>query len=356
MDNKKPKVLIVEDATSVAKILAMILFEFDIVGIARSGREALRMVGKTDPDIITMDVLLPDTNGVELTKTILSTRSTPIIIISSLVTPDNQRLVFDALLAGAYDVVAKSKFITAEGKSVRANKLISLVKAAANRSMKSRKRLEETKDGKISGDRRTQRRAKTAVPSPKIDTHKEIIVIGASTGGPAALAEILPNLPADFPFTILVGQHMADGFIEGCARWLNSLSPITVKIASDREEPKKSTAYFAPSAHNLQVTRSGRLALTPCEPNKACPSIDILLQSVAKTCAQKSVCLLLTGMGADGAKGLLAAKTAGAITVAQDEQSSVIYGMPREAAKLGAAEHVLSLKDIAPWLVKLSKG
>jgi two-component system chemotaxis response regulator CheB len=179
-----------------------------------------------------------------------------------------------------------------------------------------------------------------------------MVAIGASTGGPAVLRTVLSGLGSDFPAPVLVAQHMAEGFIEGFVRWLDTQTDAGVRIAQAGERPQPAVAYFPPSGHHLTVARHGALDVVPCDGQGPCPSVNRLFRSVADHSGPRALCLLLTGMGSDGAEGLLQAEQSNALTAVQDEETSVVFGMPREALRLGATSCVLSEGEMIPWLVR----
>jgi len=351
MEDSNVKVLIVEDSSSAALTLAKILETFDVVGIARNGADALRMQAELSPDVITMDVNLPDADGLELTRRILAERDVSIIIISSLVSPENQTMAFEALRDGAYDLVAKSKLIGPEGPTLASKRLVWLVKAAA---AARRRGATAPKPRIVREEIEAMKTDAFRVPIDRFQG-RTIAAIGASTGGPAALREILSALPSDFPLPIVVAQHMPPGFTEGLVRWLDGASAIKVKICVDGERLEKGTAYFAPSGRSISFIDESTIMLTQCVGDAPCPSVNSLFNSVARFHGPGAICILLTGMGDDGAKAMLAAREAGALTLAQDEQSSVVFGMPKAAITIGAAEAVLPAGEIAAWLVKAAR-
>ncbi len=337
ISDKSIRVLIVEDSKSTALALSKALSCFDIVGIAHSGKQAVSMCAKFAPHVITMDIQLPDTNGLEVTRLILAERKIPIIIVSTLVSPRRQGLVFEALRAGAYEVVAKSSFFDAAGKIRTDHKLVRLVRVAA-RHLPDKPSLPVT------------RHLRKSRPEPAETPKRTVLAIGASTGGPAALQKLFSSLRTDFPLPILVAQHMAHGFIEGFAHWLSSQTNLTVRIAEQNTIPMPACIYFPPSSYNLMVRPDQRLAVVPFTGQGPCPSVDVLFSSIADTYGSQAICILLTGMGSDGTQGMLKAKNQRALTIAQDKDSSVVFGMPQAALKAGAVEQMLALDKMPGWL------
>jgi two-component system chemotaxis response regulator CheB len=349
MQDTAIKVLVVEDSRSAAATLKHLLEPFDVVGVAPNGKAALEMVGRLRPDVITMDIHLPDMNGLDLTRQILSRRRVPIVVVSSMVAPDRQELVFEALRAGAYEVVAKSRLVSAGGVTGTGRRLIRLIRTAGT--------------GRNRARRQRALRAVRASPAPakaepvrRQKAEGGVLTIGASTGGPAALRTLLGGLDAAFRLPVLVAQHMADGFIQGMVHWLNTQTGLDVRIAKEGEAIESGKVYFPPQGNHLTIGDDGRVSLVPCEgKHLPCPSVDLLFISAGKAFGDRAICLLLTGMGSDGSRGLLAARSMDARTAIQDEETSVIFGMPGQAALLGAAQSVLPLPKIAAWLEEQSQ-
>lgn len=350
------KILIVEDSYSTSMALKHMLQKFQVTDVASSGAGALRAYQEQKPHVVTVDINLPDMDGLALTRSMLELGNASIVVVSALVSPDNQGIVFDALQAGAYDVVSKSRLLGKDGLAYRGERLAMLMRAAAARQQgritrrgdaaksQPRPRVQPT------GEKPTRLAPASRARPPADLSQRNLVAIGSSTGGPTVLKEIFAQLPKDFSMSILVAQHMAEGFTEGLVYWLNTHSDLDVRITQDGERPLPGCGYFPPSGHNLTIDRGGCLRLERCGGSGPCPSVDLLFGSVAKSCAATSVCLLLTGMGSDGAAGMLEAKKRNALTVAQDEATSLVFGMPGSAKKLGAAKHFLASEQIASWL------
>lgn len=352
MNTKDIKVLIVDDSVTVASLLQRILKNFTIVGVADSAAEALRLERRHLPDVITMDIDLPDMDGLSLTKEILSRRKVPIIIITSLVSSNTQPLAFDCLQAGAYEILAKSKYLTAQGG--RGERLTLLVKTAAARNREASPKTDRAEKKKRAfSSEKTGSSAVRPARHKKASLPPQLTAIGASTGGPQALKEILEGLPAEYPMPIAVAQHMSRGFIDGFVRWLDSQIPLRVSIAENGEALRPGLVYFPPSGMDLRVDKERRFVLSPTAGEWASPCIDNFFFSVADTMGCGAVYLLLTGMGSDGAKGMKRAWETGALTAIQDEATCVIYGMPKEAAVLCPEHPALPLGEISKWLLNL---
>jgi len=342
------KVLIVDDSKVVQEFLVHILSsdpELQVVGIASSGSEAIELVRELRPHVITMDYHMPDMNGEEATRAIMETTPTPIVIVSGSLNPKEVKGNFSLIEAGALAVVLRPpgmhhpKFIKSRNELIQILKLMSEIKVV-----------------KVFPG---WRKAETKSPPnsmPEYRTNKDImlIVIGASTGGPMALKKILSGLPKELPVPVLIVQHIATGFIVGLVEWLSASSGIPLQIASDGEPAKAGTGYIAPDGFHMGLGSGRVISLSSLPPeNGLRPSVNYLFRSVAQTIGSKAIGVLLTGMGNDGALGLKAMNDQGATTIVQDEESSVIFGMPGEALRIGAADHVLPIDKIAGFLSDL---
>jgi two-component system, chemotaxis family, protein-glutamate methylesterase/glutaminase len=345
------RVLVVEDSPVVRELLSHVLSSdpaVQVIGTASNGEEALEAVGRIRPDIITMDIHMPKMNGLDAARRIMETIPTPIVVVSGSCDPEEVSTTFRALEAGALAVVRRPAGIGHENHSQSSSELIRTVKAMAEVKV-------------------VRRWAKTSRPPlvaiapfpPETEikpgtAEVKVVAIGASTGGPLALQAILAGLPADFDAPILVVQHIAPGFIRGFVDWLDRSTKLSVGVAQHGEMVVPGRVYFAPDGFQMQVSASGRIALAADEPeNGLRPSVSYLFRSVANAYQQHAVGILLTGMGKDGAEELMLMKQKGCITIAQDEESSVVYGMPREAIRLGGVCYVLAPSRIAAALLSL---
>jgi two-component system chemotaxis response regulator CheB len=334
------RILIVEDSVTVRKRLTDVFTgdpTFTVVGEAGDGERALELCKRLRPDVVTLDLMLPGINGVEVTRRIMADCPTPIVIFSGAENRTVGLHLLDALSAGAVDAVEKpSRFVAS---SDWAAELLSRVKLAARVPSAAAA-------------------VSRAVPEPPRPRPARLVAIGASTGGPAAMKDILQRLPPDFPLPMLLVMHLSEKFEASMVEWLGKSSAIPVRHAVDGEPlpPAGRPVLLMARANRHLVVREGRLRLVEGpERHSSRPSVDVLFESVAKDLGSGAVGCLLTGMGRDGAEGLQAMKHAGAITLAQDEESSVVFGMPREAIRLGAARHVLPLRDIPAWLDGLAR-
>ncbi len=342
--SRKIRVLVVDDSALVRKILSVGLAkdpQIEVVGQASDPYNARDLMVELHPDVITLDVEMPRMDGVTFLKKFMPVMPVPTVIISSL-TQAGKRITLEALEAGAVDVVAKPTLGLADGLPVMLDDICQRVKAAA-----------EVNVARFA--RKDRAAAVEPVPAVLGETTDQVIAIGASTGGVPALAQILPAFPADAPGIVLV-QHMPSGFTASFAERLNDVCRMRVKEAEENDRVLPGQILIAPGTYrHMSLVRSGgeyRVALLEGPPvSFSRPSVDVLLQSVAKHAGRNAAAALLTGMGSDGAAGLLAIRQAGGRTFAQDEASCVVFGMPRAAQELGAAEEMLPLERIPQALV-----
>lgn len=330
------KVLVVEDSPVVRELLVRLLEsdpEIRVVGAAKNGIEAVTMAANLKPDVITMDIQMPKMDGVEATKVIMEQSPTRIIVVSASFDQQESRPAFEAIKAGALTLVDKPRgFHSNDFESIK-NNLIKTIKIMSKVKVVTRWR----------SSRKIQAPPKTGGAGTKL------IAIGASTGGPAALSQILKGFPADLPVPIIIVQHMTSGFGPAFASWLNTESPLTVKIPQVGDELLPGTVFVAPDNYHIGINKSGKILLTSQQTsyNHHRPSINYMFETVAKSYGPKALGVLLTGMGEDGALGLREIKSAGGKTVAQDERTSVVFGMPKAAIALGAADRVVPLDKMA---------
>jgi two-component system chemotaxis response regulator CheB len=344
------KVLIVEDSRVVQEFLAYLLTSdpaIQVVGLASNGEEALKAVRQKRPDVITMDIHMPGIDGFEATRAIMETLPTPIVIVSASASVREVASTFHALEAGALAVVPRPPGMGHPEHQAAASELIQTVKLMSE--VKVVKRIRRTAKEHVPASPLTR-------PAPKAAAGIQVAAIGASTGGPPVLQKILAGLPQDLPFPVLVVQHIAPGFVGGFVEWLAGASRFPVHIASHGEQPLPGHAYVAPDGFHMGVGSGPRIVLSDHAPEYGLrPSVAYLFRTVAQILGPRAAGVLLTGMGRDGAKELRAMKDRGAITIAQDEESSVVHGMPGEAIKLDAATYVLPPEGIVATLVALMK-
>ncbi len=343
------RVLVVEDSPVVREFLVHILNsdpDLRVIGTAKDGEEALEAAKSKKPDVITMDIHMPKMDGFEATRKIMETHPTPIVIVSGSSSAAEVASTFHALEAGALSVIPRPKGIGHPEYERTARELIQTVKLMSEvkvvrRWPRSRKQPEVSSTPKAKTDRTAQ--------------EIRIVAIGASTGGPLALQTILSKLPISFPVPVVIVQHMAAGFIDGFVEWLGQSSGLPVHVASHGEHLRPGHIYVAPDGFHMGVAAGDRLILSTNEAeNGLRPAVCYLFRSVAHVYGRDAVGVLLTGMGKDGAEGLKLMREKGAITAAQDEQTSVVYGMPKEAIDLDAAMYLLSPDSIAGLLTSLA--
>jgi two-component system chemotaxis response regulator CheB len=344
----KVRVLVVEDSLTARKHLVSVLNadpDLAVIGEAEDGRRAIELCRSLRPDVVTLDMMLPLLSGVAVTEYIMAYCPTPILVVSSSVNRGELYKTYDALAAGAVDVFEKPSGRDPDGAWERG--LVGAVKIAARIRVITHVR------GKLAALNYVNGVVESNVDAVGA-TQRSLIAIGASTGGPAAIVDIFRELPANFPVPILLVIHIGDAFSSVFAEWLDGQTKLRVRYARDGEQiPARgnSGVLMAPPGSHL-IAANGHLWLknTP-ERNSCRPSIDVLFESIAPHHGPETVACLLTGMGRDGAAGLLALRRAGALTIAQDEASSVIFGMPREAIEMGAAERVLPLGLVSAALL-----
>jgi two-component system chemotaxis response regulator CheB len=347
------RVLVVEDSLTVRMRLREVLTGdpgIEVVGEAEDGRTAIDLCRDKRPDVVTMDMILPVMSGLAATEYIMAHCPTPILVVSSSTNRGELFKTYDALAAGAVDVLEKPRGDEPEGEWER--KLLSAVKLVARIRVITHPR------ARLGALGRARQAVRTSPPANGVRPAFNAVAIGASTGGPAAIVEVLAGLPADFRVPVLIVLHIGEPFGVAFADWLDGQTGRRVAYARDGEpvEGAAGRVVMAPPGKHL-IVRDGRLTLTQDAERHSCrPSVDALFESLARESGPAVAAGLLTGMGRDGAAGLLEIRRAGGLTIAQDESTSVVYGMPREAVALGAAEHVLPLNEIAPMFVAATGG
>ncbi len=340
------RVLIVDDSALVRQMLTSILSSdrgIEVVGVAADPFVAREKIKALNPDVLTLDVEMPRMDGLAFLEKVMSLRPMPVLMVSSL-TQKGADATFRALELGAVDYVAKPRVDLTGGLEDQAQELIGKVKAATRARVRGSDR------------RATARRVSTG---PGYSSTERVVAIGASTGGVEALRALMSALPADSP-AILVTQHMPESFTASFAKRLDAMSAVSVREASGGERVLPGHVYLAPGSRHLELTRSGanyicRLHDAPPVSGHR-PSVDVLFSSTAAAAGANAVGVILTGMGKDGAEGLLRMRSAGANTIGQDEGSCVIYGMPRAARLAGAVEVELPLEKISAAILESCHG
>lgn len=333
------RVLIVDDSLVVRNYLQFILSsdsEIDVIGTASDGETGVKLAEKYRPDVITMDINMPRMDGFAATRAIMQQTPTPIVVVSANYKSTEISKSFKAIEAGAVTIIEKPCGLTNPKHSEMAATLIDAVKQAATAKVFRR-----SKPVSISA-------TPFATKPAFLPVHLfRYVAIGASTGGPLVLQEILSALPENFPVPILMVQHIATGFTEGMASWLSQKSPLRVVLAQDGVVPEAGTAYIAPDNRHMTLTRGGTLQLLNTPPEHSVrPSVSVLFRSLVQYHAKQTLAILLTGMGKDGALELKRLKDNGATTIAQDKASCIVFGMSGEAVKLGGATYVMNPTEI----------
>jgi two-component system chemotaxis response regulator CheB len=350
--NKKFRVLIVDDSAFMRKVLEQIFNSDDqlqVVGHAKDGREAVAMAESLKPDVITMDINMPHMDGLQATAQIMTTNPKPIVIVSSE-SREGAAGSLKSLELGAIEFVGKpSSGIDLDMQSVKEELLRKVRMAAKVRVVRTASRLALTVQRANGG-------AAPAKPSPPVrtapvipaDQRFPVVVMGASTGGPATVMRLAPGFTRDFPAAVFLVQHMPASFTTQYAAQLAEFTSIRVKEAEANEAVQPGTLYICPGAQHLRITPTGRIQLDAASGriNGYLPNIDVTMETVAAYAGAMSIGVVLTGMGADGANGAKAIKSAGGMVLAQDEATCVIFGMPAEAIKLNAVDQVLGIDDI----------
>lgn len=343
-----PKVLIVDDSALMRQLLTEILSRdpsIEVVGVAPDPIVAMDKIERLKPDVLTLDVEMPRMDGLQFLERLSATRPMPVVMVSSL-TERGAQTTLRALELGAVDFVTKPSLDLKAGVGTLATEIVDKIKAAATARV---------------GRRRAAcvRPASVAAPQPMIKTTHKVIAIGASTGGTEALYALLTALPADAPGIVIV-QHMPPGFTSSFAQRLNAACAIRVAEARDRDRILPGHALIAPGDYHMKVVRDGanfvvRVGKAP-PVNRFRPSVDVLFHSCAAQLGHNCVGVILTGMGYDGAAGMLAMREAGCYTIAQDEASCVVFGMPKEAIARGGVREVVPLERIPLQMLAACAG
>lgn len=337
------RVLVAEDSQTVRELLVRILDadpDITVAGEAKDGAEAVEMAARLKPDLLTMDIQMPLLDGLAATKEVMIRSPLPILIISSGIEHD-VKLALDAVRAGALSALAVPVHPSHPDFEAQRTNLLRTVKAMA-----------QVKVVRRWGDRAPRAPRVASLPKGRV----RLIAIAASTGGPAALQRILMDLPRDFPLPLLVVQHISSGFAEGLATWLAGSCNLQVTIARDGQNLQPRSVYVAPDDRHLGVADDESIELSDAPPIGGFrPSATHLFRTVALRFGREAAGVILSGMGRDGVDGLRDLHAAGGTVIAQDEASSIIFGMPQEAAREGVVDTVLPLREIGPALVSLTE-
>ena len=343
------RVLVAEDSATAREILVALLSsdsEIQVVGTARNGREVVEMTRALKPDLVTMDIHMPEMDGFEATKRIMIETPTPIVIITASVDVNDVKVSMEALRVGALALLDKPALGAVDFEAAAA-RMIETVKAMA--SVKVVRHWAP----RAGVAKQTYIQPEDRPPGARV----QLVAIAASTGGPAALARVFADLPGQFPVPIIVVQHITRGFVGGLATWLNGSCSLQVKIATEGETLQSSSVYLAPDDAHLGVDSNLRVRLNHGEAIDGFrPSATFMFQSVAKALGPAAVSVILTGMGQDGVAGLQAVHDAGGRVAAQDEATSVVFGMPGATIAQGLADRVLPISGIGEWLLGMVSG
>lgn len=356
-------VLVVDDSAVARWLIGHIVGsqpDMRVVGEAHNGAEALALVRTLDPDVVTMDIRMPIMDGYEATATIMSTTPKPIVMVSAHEPAEIARS-FRAIDAGATMVLRKPVGLGDPSAEQIAGELADAIRSVAGLKLVTRRRRTAPADPvertpyTPSAERSPAPAPAVARPAPAarpVSPSIDLIAIAASTGGPAAVASILRALPADLSVPILLVQHIADGFDAGFATYLNSVTPLTVRLARSGEIPEPGVVLVGPNGHHLTIVPGGRVRLSNEEPvGGHRPSATPLFSSVARVHGAGALGIILTGIGRDGCDGLVDLHRAGGRIISQDEETSVVWGMPRAAVEAGVADQVLAIEDVAAAIV-----
>ena len=357
---RRIRVFLVDDSPLALEIVRRMLVsapDIDVVGTAMNGVDALERLAGLAPDVLCTDLHMPHMDGLKLTRAVMAHDPLPILVMSASVQPNQQHNIFTLLEAGAIDILAKPQGGLEADFAAMARELAHKIRV-------------------LSGVKVFRRRPAGAAPCPQVSSPQvpspqapsmplggrpgrsgarpRIVGLASSTGGPQALETLLGALPGNFPLPILCAQHIAQGFMAGLVQWLAGSCALPVRTAPEGEVPQPGCVYFPPDDRHLEIDDQGRLRCSAATgPGGHRPSADLLLNSLARGFGADALGVVLTGMGQDGAQGLLAIHQAGGQTIAQDKASSVVFGMPGSAIALGAAQSVLALDAIAPSLMQL---
>lgn len=350
------RVLIVDDSPTQRHVLARLIDstrDLTVIGQASDGMEAIEMAERLRPDVISMDLRMPRLDGLSATRHIMSQCPTPIVVVS---TAGKSAAAMELLRAGALAAVEKLPALNDAAYDTRAEELLKMLRLMAGVRVIRHWNSEWTNP-------RPPERVKHPTPAilaaPDVTYNPlmppSILAIGASAGGPRALEKLLRALPKDFPLPILLVQHLSAEFVGGLAEWLDRSCDLSVRMAQPDEVPQPGVVYVASGGFHLRVSAERRLVLdSHIGHYRHCPAVDALLTSVAEVYGARAIGVILTGMGDDGAEGLLALRNTGGRTVAEDESSCVVFGMPAAAIAKGAAEYILPLSSVGPALLSLA--
>lgn len=339
------KVLVVDDSPTIRELMTYILNsdkDIQVIGVASSGENAIKFINRNKPDIITMDINMPGMDGFEAMERIMATNPVPIVVITGLFNSQDIDKTFRAMEAGAVSVIEKPVGLTHKDFHKVSENIVNIIKLMSEIKVVKRKvKYKKIKEKRLNS------------PSKREGPQIKIAAIGVSTGGPPVLQTIFSKLPPNIKIPILVVQHITPGFINGLVNWLSGFTKYPIHIASQGEKALPGHIYFAPDGFHMEIKADGHIFLNGADKeNGLRPAVSCLFRSISNCYGKNSLAILLTGMGKDGAKELKILKDKGAITVAQDKETCVVYGMPGEAVNLDAATYVLSPEKIPELFTK----
>ncbi|NEU11172.1 chemotaxis-specific protein-glutamate methyltransferase CheB [Methylobacterium sp. BTF04] len=348
--------MLVEDSLVVRQLLIHIVGRdprLTVVAAVASGEEALATLATARPDVISMDIRLPGIDGLETTRRIMAERPTPIVVVADAIEDSSLRISMNALRAGALSVVEKPVATTHAGYDAVATEICTQLRIMAAVPVIRRRPIGAEWAGRVAGSTISASSAPTFAWTKA--EPPSVLAVAASTGGPPALAKVIGGLPTTFPLPILVVQHMGPAFMEGFAAWLNGVVALPVALARDGERAEAGRVYVAPGDRHLELSGGGILRISDAAPiSGQRPAATALFRSLARHAGRRGIGVLLTGMGEDGATGLLDMRNAGAVTVAEDESTAVVFGMPAAAIRMAAAGAILPLDRIAAHLGRIA--
>ncbi|MDR3437360.1 chemotaxis-specific protein-glutamate methyltransferase CheB [Telmatospirillum sp.] len=344
------RVLLVDDSGVARSMLRSILEEdggFEVVAEAHNGREAVELACRLRPDLVTMDLEMPVMGGLDAIEEIMAAKAVPILVVSSVA---DAHKAYTAVARGAIEVINKPSASSADiADFLDKARLVASIPVITHVRVRRAPPLVSTPD--------VASAIHPTLPAAVTAADVGIVAIASSTGGPQALAQILAQLPADFPCPIVVAQHISDGFAVGLAEWLTTVSPLAVKLGTEGETLAPGVVYLSPSENNMTVTGFRRITLVARAANQVYrPSCDALLTSVAAVYGRRSIGVILTGMGSDGVRGMEAINRVGGVTLAQNESSSVIFGMNAIAIEKGVVQNVLPLDALADAVTEFGRN
>ena len=349
------RVLVVEDSQT-ARDLLLAIFASDVniqvVGTAMDGEEAILRAQRLRPDVITMDIHMPKMDGLMATRRIMHLAPTRIVIVTANTVREDMDLSFEAIRSGALTVIEKPSLINPES----CERVLQTVRLMADVQVVHRWKSTGILKPSLIVDRLGGSAGTTQPGSITAGVQRRKVVgIASSTGGPAALAIVLKHLPVDYPLPILIVQHITRGFAGGLAEWLNTQTPLRVMVGQQGQQVQAGTVYLAPDDHHMQINDNACLNMVNEPPYKGLrPSANYLLSSLARVFGPQGAGVILTGMGDDGVEGMDLLHRAGGLTIAQDEQTCVVFGMPREAIERRAVDYVMGIERIGPALLQLA--